>query len=175
MATLFAREDAGLHMACVLGAYLVLAAIAERGVPARAADIAPFLAAAILYPAFVLLAQNALLPIGNNFGRIYSGVPPYAHLTAGLLTQRAHTLLQQPAPLLLLVASAAPFLLRPRWTALTGLLAAIPWFAVSVTAVSDIAGSLSAYYAFPFLILPIVPFVITAELPKPETVYVDHL
>ena len=57
--TLFVREDAGLHMACILGAYLFLAAIAERGVPARTKDIAPFLAAALIYPAIVLTGQSA--------------------------------------------------------------------------------------------------------------------
>lgn len=173
LATLFVREDAGLHMACILGAYLALAAIAERGVPARTRDILPFLLVALAYPVFVLLTQNALLPIESNFARIYSGKPAYAHLTAHLLAQRFDTLLtQQPQVLLLLAASLIPFLVRPRWTALTGIVAAIPWFVVSVTAVSETAGSLSLYYAFPFLVLPLVPYVVTAELPSAEDVYV---
>jgi hypothetical protein len=172
--TLFVREDAGLHLACILGAYLVLAAIAERGAPARTKDLLPFLLAAMAYPVFVLLMQNALLPIDSNFARIYSGKPAYAHLTGDLLAHRFDILLtQQPHVLLLLAASLVPFVLRPRWTALSGIAAAIPWFVVSVTAVSETAGSFSLYYAFPFLVLPLVPYVVTAQLPSPETVYVD--
>ena len=174
VATLFVREDAGLHMACILGAYLVLAAITERGVPARTKDIAPFLLASLAYPIIVLVGQDALLPIESNFARIYSGTPPYAHLTTDLLAQRFDTLLtKQPHVLLLLAASLIPFLVRPRWIALTGVVAAIPWFVASVTAVSETAGSLSLYYAFPFLVLPLVPYVITAKLPSVEVVYVD--
>jgi hypothetical protein len=172
--TLFVREDAGLHMACILGAYLALAAIAERGVPARTKDIAPFLLAALAYPVIVLLAQNAFLPIESNFARIYSGKPAYAHLTADLLAHRFDTLLtKQPHALLLLAASVIPFLARPRWIALTGIVAAIPWFVASVPAVSETAGSLSLYYAFPFLVLPLVPYVVTAKLPSAEAVYVE--
>lgn len=174
MATLFVREDAGLHMACILGAYLVLAAIAERGVPERTKDIAPFLIVALAYPAFVLLAQNAFLPIESNFARIYSGKPAYAHLTADFLAHRFDVMLsRQSHALLLLGASLVPFLLRPRWTALTGIVAAIPWFVASVTAVTEAAGSLSLYYAFPFLVLSLVPYVVTAKLPSAETVYVE--
>ena len=53
---LLVREDAGLHLACILGAYLVLAAIKERGIPERARDLAPFLVAGLAYPVFALLA-----------------------------------------------------------------------------------------------------------------------
>jgi hypothetical protein len=176
VATLFVREDAGLHMACILGAYLFLAAIAERGVPARTRDVTPFLLASLTYPMLALTAQNAFLPIQSNFARVYSGSPAYAHLTKALLEHRAESLIHdQPHVLLLLAASLIPFVLRPRWTALTGIVAAIPWFLVSVTAVSEAAGTLSLYYAFPFLVLPLVPYVVTADLPSPEDVYVDHL
>jgi hypothetical protein len=174
--TLFVREDAGLHMACILGAYLVLAAIAERGLPERTKDVLPFLAAALIYPMLMLWAQSSFLPIQSNFARIYSGAPAYAHLTRALLEHRVDALINaQPHVLLLLAASLVPFLLRPRWTALTGIVAAVPWFLVSVTALSETAGTLSLYYAFPFLVLPLVPYVVTAELPRAEVVYVDHL
>ena len=176
MVTLFVREDAGLHMACILGAYLFLAAIAERGVPARTRDLTPFLLAGLAYPALVLTAQTRLLPIHSNFARIYSGTPPYAHLTKALLEHRAQSLIHdQPHVLLLLASCLVPFILRPRWTALTGIVAAIPWFLVSVTAIAETAGTLSLYYAFPFLVLPLVPYVVTAELPRPVTVHAKHL
>ena len=174
--TLFVREDAGLHMACILGAYLVLAAIAERGVPARTMDLLPFLAAALIYPMVVLWAQSAFLPIQSNFARIYSGAPAYAHLTGALLRHRADALLHdQPQVLLLLAAGLVPFLLRPKWTALVGIVASAPWFLASVTAISETAGTLSLYYAFPFLVTCLAPYIVTAQLPEVETVYVDHL
>ncbi len=142
--------------------------------PERTKDIAPFLIVALAYPAFVLLAQNAFLPIESNFARIYSGKPAYAHLTADFLAHRFDVMLsRQSHALLLLGASLVPFLLRPRWTALTGIVAAIPWFVASVTAVTEAAGSLSLYYAFPFLVLSLVPYVVTAKLPSAETVYVE--
>jgi hypothetical protein len=174
--TLFCREDSGLHLACILGAYLVLAAIGERKlIPSRTRDVAPFLVLAIVYPAVVLTAQKWLLPIDSNFARIYSGTPPYAHLNVDLLIERFQVLAAHPAAPLLLVAALVPALIRPRWVALTGLLAAAPWFLVSVTAFSDSPGTFALYYAFPFLVLTIVPFVVAAELPSAEIVYVDHL
>ncbi len=171
---LLEREDSGLHMACILCAYLVLAAIAERRVPERTKDLLPFLAASLIYPAVVLLLQSAL-PIQSNFARIYSGTPAYAHLTAQLLSRRFHLMIQHPQVLLTLAACLAVFVVRPRWTALTGILAAVPWFLVSITAVADSAGTFSLYYAFPFLVLPLAPFIVTAELPSAEEAYVDHL
>lgn len=175
LATLFVREDTGLHIACILGAYLVLAAIGERGVPARTKDVLPFLLAGLAYPALVLLIQNAFLalPEQSNFTRIYSGTPAYAHLTADFMAHRFNLMLtRHPHSLLLLAASLIPFALRPRWIALTGFVAAIPWFVVSVTAHSEAAGAFMLYYAFPFLVLPLVPYVVTAKLPSTEAVYV---
>ena len=170
--TLIAREDSGLHLACIFSAYLVLAAIAERKlIPARTWDIAPFLFFAIAYPIAVLMAQRHFLPIESNFARIYSGVPAYAHLNGELLAERFHTIVNQPAAPLLLLASLVPALIRPKLVALTGLLAAAPWFLVSVTALSDAPGTFALYYAFPFLVLAIVPFVVTAELPSTETAH----
>ncbi|MDB5459682.1 MAG: hypothetical protein JWO72_1423 [Caulobacteraceae bacterium] len=173
---LLVREDAGLEMACILGAYLFLAAIAERGIPERMRDLLPFVGVALAYPALALLAQNALLPIESNFARIYSGAPAYAHLNATLLAHRWDVLThEQPQALITLASCLACFALRPRWIALTGLLASLPWFLAGVTAYSETAGSFSLYYAFPFLVLPLVPFIVTAELPSAKVVYVDHL
>jgi hypothetical protein len=175
MLCLFVREDAGLEMACILGAYLFLAAISERRLPQRTRDLLPFLAVALAYPFFVLFMQSALLVIQSNFARIYSGTPAYAHLTLPFLIQRAETLVfERQWVLAILGASLVAFLLRPRLIALTGILAAIPWFLVSFTAYSDTAGTFSLYYAFPFLVLPLVPFIVTAELPSAEAVYVQY-
>jgi hypothetical protein len=172
---LLEREDSGLHMACILGAYLFLSAIAERGVPERTRDLTPFIAAGLIYPAVVIFAQGALLPIHSNFARIYSGSPPYAHLSAELLSSRLHLLVQHPQVLLTLAACLAVFVMRPRLTALTGILAAVPWFLVSVTAVADAPGTFTLYYAFPFLVLPVAPFIVMADLPSAKDDYVDHL
>lgn len=173
---LLVREDAGLHLACILGAYLVLAAIKERGIPERTRDLAPFLAAALVYPAFALLAQSMLFPTESTFSRIYSGAPAYAHLTHALLAQHWNILLHERRYVLLTLAAAlAAFVFRPGWIALTGIVAAIPWLVLNVTAVSDAAGTLQLYYPFPFVALVLVPFVVTAGLPTPKDVYVDHL
>jgi hypothetical protein len=177
MLCLFVREDAGLEMALILGAYLFLAAIAERRwLPQRTLDLLPFIGMGLLYPATVLFAQTAFLPIQSNFARIYSGTPAYAHLNADFLVHRWEVLTTDRLWVLaILGASLVAFIARPRLIALTGILAAVPWFLVSFTAYSDTAGTFSLYYAFPFLVLPLVPFIVTAELPSAEEVYVDYV
>jgi hypothetical protein len=173
---LMTREDAGLHMACVIAAYLFLAAISERGLPARTGDLLPFLIAAMIYPVFVLTAQAALLPIESNFARVYSGTPAYAHLTASFMARRWDALVsKEPEVLFLLASCLACFVARPRLLALTGIVAALPWFLVSITAVGEASGTMSLYYAFPFLVLCLVPFIVTAEMPSAKIENADHV
>jgi hypothetical protein len=170
------REDAGLHIACILTAYLVLAAIEERGAPERLRDLSPFLAAALVYPVVAIGCQRAFFPSQSTFSMIYSGVPAYAHLTGALVAQRFMDIVQHQTYVpLTLAAALSVALVQWRWVALAGIAACVPWFLLNITAVSSAAGSLGSYYPFPFLVLALVPFIVCAPLPDAKPDYVNYL
>jgi hypothetical protein len=175
-ACLITREDAGLHLACILGAYLVLAALEERGAPARLGALAGPLAACLIYPALAILWQRTAYPDASTFAQIYAGTPPFRHLTPHLITERLRALAGVRAWLGLTLLSAASGLVwLPRWTALTGLVAAAPWFCLNLVAKSEAAGGLMLYYGFPFLVTALAPFIVLAARPARRLTREDRL
>ena len=165
---LLEREDAGLHLGCILGAYLVLAAIDERGVPTRLRELAPFVAVCLIYPMLAVAWQQTLSESTSTFQAIYAGSPPYRHVTGALMAERFGVLAGAGSWVSLTIVAAlcvAPF--QRRWTALTGLAAAMPWFLLNLSAHSSAAGQFRLYYAFPFLVTALAPFVVMAAAPPP--------
>ena len=78
-----------------------------------------------------------LFPTESTFSRIYSGAPAYAHLAGPLLAQHWNALTHERGYVLLTLAAAlVAFLFRPSWIALTGIVAAVPWFVLNVTAIN---------------------------------------
>lgn len=167
---LMAREDSGLHLACILGAYLVLSAFDERAAPARLREIAPFLAVCLLYPAAVIVWQRTAYPGSSTFTAIYTGDPPYRHFTPALMAHRAALLVSARAWISFTVLAALcvlPF--QRRWVALTGFIAALPWFLLNISAFSVAAGELQLYYGFPFLVTALAPLIVVgAAAPPPR-------
>ena len=156
---LICREDAGFHLSAVLA---VLVALRRRdGVPLSAQRPALiFLALGLAYSLGATLLGFALSPGASSFSRVYLGTPPFGHLSAELLAIRAlglviaRTYIFLPALCAVIWAIVArnPYLL-------VGYIAFIPWTVLHLLANSDLAGTLSSYYGFPYLVAAFWPLI----------------
>jgi hypothetical protein len=149
------REDAGFHVAIFLAT--ILAVGSGRG----ARDARPmlaFLLTGTIYSAIAMAAQHWAFPDQSAFLRIYAGEPAFGHVTPQLVATRlvGWTLYRSYAILPAAVAIAWAVLRRNPLIA-AGYLATLPWLAVHLVAISDLASTLSSYYAFPLLIASFWP------------------
>ena len=147
---LLTREDAGLHYAAVL---MLTAALdrwrGQRGEPGDRR----FALVALTYSASVMLGQRLIFPGGSAFARVYLGAPPFGHVDVELISERLLYLLVNRPYLVLPAVATAIWAIRARNPAvLVGYVAALPWSLLHMLAKSPLAGTLSSYYAFPFLI-----------------------
>jgi hypothetical protein len=159
------REDFGLHAFGFLTMWLAAGWL--RGVR-RTVSLAAFAAAALIYSVAALLLQHWAFPDQSSFVRIYLGVPPLAHLSWGIVTLRGfgwmmlHSAILLPAIATLVWAERTrdPFIIA-------GYAACVPWALLHLLAVSDLAGWMVGYYAFPFIIAMAWPFLAGATRSKP--------
>lgn len=164
VASLATREDAGFHLFALLATFLVVGILARRwgsiGPAPSPAPIIGFAAAALLYSVVALLIQHRLFPDSSSLGRIYLGQPPFAHVTAGGLAIRLiGYLLYRPYLVLPAIGAALGATRLRNPLLLFGYAAFLPWFALHLLAESDIAGTLSGYYGFPFMIAAFCPLI----------------
>ncbi|HTV88850.1 MAG TPA: hypothetical protein VME41_07535 [Stellaceae bacterium] len=153
------REDAGFHLFALL--FLLIAVNRWYGVAWRAqrAELG-FAAAGLLYSLVVVGLQTALATGPSALVQIYTGEPPFATLTAATVATRLAGCLVYRAYLVLPAAAAAIWALRARNPyILIGYAAFLPWGALQLVAHSAIAGTLSGYYAFPFMIAAFWPLI----------------
>ena len=158
------REDAGFHLFAILVLLVVLNH--WRGVVwhAQRREVA-FAVIAFGYSVAALLLQHALFDHQSSFARIYLGEPPFGKLTLALLWQRLIGYLQYRTYIVLPGLVALYWAVRASNPAIVlGYVAFLPWAALHLFAESDIAGTLSSYYAYPFLIASFWPLI--AALPK---------
>jgi hypothetical protein len=156
---LLCREDAGFHLFAVLA---VLVALRWRdGMTLSAQRPALiFLALGFAYSLAALLLGIALFPDHSSFARVYLGTPPFAHLSAGLVAiralgfaiARAYIFLPALIAVIWAIAARNPYLL-------VGYIAFIPWTLLHLLANSDLAGTLSSYYGFPYLVAAFWPLI----------------
>jgi hypothetical protein len=153
------REDAGFHIFAVL--FLVIALNRCRGLSWRMqrAEIA-FAAIAICYSVSVLALQHAMFPAQSSFARIYLGDPAFRKLTVAVLTERLLGYMQYRTYIVLPALIAGFWAVRARNPYIVlGYAAFLPWAVLHLLADSDIAGTLSAYYAYPFMIASFWPLI----------------
>jgi hypothetical protein len=163
------REDAGFHLFAVL--VLVLLLNRRHGVSwqAQRPEIA-FALIALSYSITVLGLQLTVVTGHSSFARIYLGDPSFATLTfAGVLERLLGWFLYRTY-IVLPAIIAVLWALRTRnpYIAL-GYVAFLPWALLHLIAQSDIAGTLSGYYAYPFMIAtfwPLVGVVLGWQLPE---------
>ena len=153
------REDAGLHLFAIL--FLLIALNHYRGVPWRKqrAEIA-FAAIAICYSVSVLALQHAMFTGQSSFARIYLGDPALRKLTVAVLSERLLGYMQYRTYIVLPALIAGIWAVRARNPYIVlGYAAFLPWAVLHLLADSDIAGTLSAYYAYPFMIASFWPLI----------------
>ena len=153
------REDAGFHLFAVL--FLLIALNRYRGVGWRMqrAEIG-FAAIAICYSVSVLALQHAIFTGESSFARIYLGDPALRKLTVAVLTERLLGYMQYRTYIILPALIAVLWAVRARNPYIVlGYIAFLPWGVLHLLADSDIAGTLSAYYAYPFMIACFWPLI----------------
>lgn len=156
---LLCREDAGFHLFAVLA---VLVWLRWRdGVPWSKQHAAlVFLAAGLVYSFAALLVGMAVFPNQSSFVRVYLGVPPFSHLSgtlvatriAGYVIARAYIFLPAAVAVIWAIMARNPYLVA-------GYVAFVPWTIVHLLAASDLAGTLSSYYGFPYLVAAFFPVI----------------
>ena len=156
---LICREDAGFHLFAVLAVLVALRWRDGTPLPAQKPALI-FLTAAFIYSLGAVALGIALSPGQSSFARVYLGSPPFAHLTpllvatraAGFAIERAYIFLPAACAVVWAIAARNPYLL-------VGYIAFIPWTILHLLARSDLAGTLSSYYGFPYLIAAFWPLI----------------
>jgi uncharacterized membrane protein len=151
------REDAGFHLFAIL--FVLIALNRWYGMPwsAQRAEIA-FAAIALTFSLGEILVQMATAEGQSSLVRIYLGDPPFGSLSREIITERLlgyfvyRTYLVLPAAIALLwaVRTRNPYIL-------VGYVAFVPYLLLHLTAQSDIAATLSGYYAYPLMIAAFWP------------------
>lgn len=146
------REDVGLHAFGFLTVWAGLNWL--RGQPWRNSRwIIGFAAAGLTYSAAVLLVQHHVFAGSSAFVRVYLGDPPWSQVSVALVANRLlgwvwlHCAILFPA-----VAAVAWSVRTNNPYILAAYAACIPWAVLHLLAVSDLAGLMFGYYAYPFLI-----------------------
>ncbi len=161
---LLVREDAGLHY---FGLFFLLAVYGyfTRKPPVIQINYMFFLKLSLfcLAYALIVIALQRCFCGHNALSRIYLGVPTWHHVTWALLKQRAHIYFFERAyiwlPMIVILCLAY---VRHNLFLVLGILSALPWMIFSFFALSDLAGTLAIYYAYPVLIAMLWPAVANA-------------
>jgi hypothetical protein len=154
---LVTREDAGFHVALLLAA--ILATQRRMGVVTKTdRPMLVLLALAFLYSAIAFAAQHWAFPDRSSFTRIYVGDPTFAHVTPSLIVERLVGWATFRTYAILPGAVALSWaILRRNPLLAAGYVSTAPWLLIHLLAVSELAGTLSSYYAFPLLIASFWP------------------
>ena len=154
---LMTREDAGLHLFGLL--FLMIATNRWRGIGGgdQRREIV-FAALALTYSLAALALQHAVLGGQSSFARIYLGEPVFAKLTVAMIGERLLGYLHYRTYLALPAIIALVWAVRARNPYIVlGYIAFLPWAVLHLIADSPLAGTLSGYYAFPFMIAAFWP------------------
>jgi hypothetical protein len=150
---LMIREDAGLHLATIVGLIACWRWHATRSWRAARPE-AMMALAGLLGSAATLVAQEAFFVVGvDQLHDTYLGTPILSHVNWAFLGHRIYRLGQNRSyiylPFLITIIVAA----RKHWLLLAlGPLAGVPWVLLALVARSSAAGELMCYYACPLMI-----------------------
>jgi hypothetical protein len=166
---LICREDAGFHLAAVLAVVVALKYRDGEPLPAQRPALV-FLGLGLAYSLGAVLVSAILFPGHSSFVRTYLGAPPFGHLSAALLATRALGYLTMRAYIFLPAACAVTWAVVARNPYLVaGYIAFIPWTVLHLLAASALAGTLSSYYGFPYLVAAFWPLIGWRMRPRPPS------
>lgn len=154
------REDVGFHVFALFMTFLVLAKLSKQ-TPEIWQKLLVASMVGFIYSATAIFLQKKFFIGDDAFSRIYSGQPPWSHLSLSFVMNRLQDFivkkpyLSLPTFVLIVVAikKRQPIMLVP-------CLAYLPWIFVNLSAFSSAAGSLMGYYAYPLLSFFIWPLVL---------------
>lgn len=149
---LLTREDAGLHL---FGILVVLMGVERlHGIRWRDQEWALWFAGlGLVYALAALVAQRLLFPQDDPFVRVYLGNPPFHTLSFHQVAIRLFALAIYRAYIVLPAFCTLLWSIRVRnQYLLVGYIAYFPWLVLNLMANNNIAGTLSNYYSFPFII-----------------------
>jgi hypothetical protein len=146
------REDVGLHAFGFLAVWACVNWL--QGVPWRQSRwIIGFAFSGLVYSVSVLLLQHLVFPYSSAFIRVYLGDPPWSHVSVGLVANRLLGWVWLHCAIIFPAIAAVAWSVRGRNPYIAaGYIACIPWAMLHLLAVSDLAGLMFGYYAYPFLI-----------------------
>jgi hypothetical protein len=154
---LLTREDAGFHVAAILA--LVIALNRHRRIGWRRQW--PELACALLalgYSLAAVVLQRILGDGPSTMTLTYLGDPPFVGLSIERTLLRLYFYIAYRPYIVLPAVIAAIWAIRVRNPyVLVGYAAFVPWTMLQLIAATDVAGTLSGYYAYPFLIASFWP------------------
>lgn len=146
------REDAGFHLACVLGLLVVLNYYEKRSF-SRIRFEAALTIAAIGCSVFALWVVGRIVSTtgyASVVSFIYIGNPPFNHLSLSELLQRIHDNFYDHLAVWVGMSITAFWAWRTRSPVLlVGFAASIPWVLLSLCAANGSTARMYAYYAFP--------------------------
>lgn len=147
------REDAGFHLVAILGLVGILRFVETRTLHAVSRE-AKFIIAAICYSIIAMwISLAARSYFGSTFQQIYSGTPPFSHISLSMLLERLGRIGDEHIYLWTGFIITAFVAWRDRNPyMMVGFVAYIPWFIINWIAINPNTGVLYAYYAFPFLL-----------------------
>ena len=151
------REDAGFHLFALL--FVLIALNRWQGMPwsAQRAEIS-FAAIALAFSLAEILVQMTVAQGQSSLVRIYLGDPPLGTLTPQIVAERLLGYLTYRTYLILPAAIAVFWAVRTRNPYIVvGYVAFLPYLLLHLTASSDLAATLSAYYAYPLMIAAFWP------------------
>lgn len=154
--TLIQREDAGLHFAAVMGFVTLVRFYERRSLEAVRRDIvltaciAGYAAGAFGWLQYLHVVYGR---VDSTFANVYSGYPPYAHLSWELMGGRLAAMFADH--IYLWLGSLMTFIWAWRTRDLylpIAFVANIPWFLLNLTAANTGTGVMYSYYGFPFVL-----------------------
>lgn len=105
-----------------------------------------------------LVIQKNSAPSHDMLAMIYTGTPPYAHLTWEFVSNRFPFFLNNRLYILIPIVISCGWAFAKRDLLLiVGTLSVIPWIVFSVMSKSDNPGLLTSYYAFPIILMVVWP------------------
>jgi hypothetical protein len=157
LATLFfalclaTREDAGFDLFALLAVTVTLNHWRDAPLH-RQKYLVIYGVLALAYSTVAIIAQRRFFPGDDAFTRVYLGTPLFDALTWRHITERLDFYMSCRLYILMpgFIAFAWGISLRDAYIA-AGYIAFIPWFLLHLLANSLMAGTLSNYYAFPFI------------------------
>jgi hypothetical protein len=148
---LASREDAGFHLFALLVVTLALGHWEKIKLEQRE-HIIIFAAIALAYSVAALAAQHVFFPGHSSMRSVYLGSPAFATLGWREIGIRVGFFVVYRAYIFLPALMAVGWAIRRRDPFIAaGYIAFIPWGILQLVAASWIAGTMSNYYAFPYI------------------------